>query len=236
MSKLPFRAAFTLIELLVVIAIVSILAAIIFPALASAREKGRQAQCLSNLKQLGLAVQQYTQDNDETLPGAYGGPYPDDVAHVRLGGWVYYELFNGNFDVTMGSIYPYVKSKGVYVCPDDERAKTTGLSYAINGCVNNSFDPALFYESGKALAQIDNPTGTMLFTEEDAGPFGSTNDGILALTFAPGGYDPIADRHNDGAEVSFVDGHVKWYHTDRIHPLGLQTGTPGEVAGSTQCP
>jgi len=86
---------FTLIELLVVIAIIAILAAILFPVFAAAREKARQTTCASNEKQLGLAFIQYVQDYDETWPGVYAN-----------GGWA-------------GRVYPYIKSKGVFQCPDD---------------------------------------------------------------------------------------------------------------------
>jgi prepilin-type N-terminal cleavage/methylation domain-containing protein len=90
---------FTLIELLVVIAIIAILAAILFPVFAKVREKARQTTCASNLKQLGLAFVQYTQDYDETGP-----------VHTATGGsaigWA-------------GELYPYVKSKGLFTCPDD---------------------------------------------------------------------------------------------------------------------
>jgi prepilin-type N-terminal cleavage/methylation domain-containing protein/prepilin-type processing-associated H-X9-DG protein len=103
--------AFTLIELLVVIAIIAILAAILFPVFAKVREKARQTSCLSNEKQLGLAFIQYSEDNNETYPmnGAGGS---------SLGvGWA-------------GQIYPYVKSTGVYHCPDDP---TTPISETTNG-------------------------------------------------------------------------------------------------------
>jgi prepilin-type N-terminal cleavage/methylation domain-containing protein/prepilin-type processing-associated H-X9-DG protein len=89
------RLGFTLIELLVVIAIIAILAAILFPVFAKAREKARQITCASNLNQLGIAITSYCQDNNETFPGGNG--------------WA-------------GDIYQYVKSPGVYSCPDD----TTG--------------------------------------------------------------------------------------------------------------
>ena len=105
------RNAFTLIELLIVIAIIAILAAILFPVFASAREKARQTACLSNLKQLGLAYAQYEQDYDETVP--CGGPWGSGA------GWA-------------GQIYPYVKSEKVYLCPDDT-STLDPISYAVNG-------------------------------------------------------------------------------------------------------
>ncbi|MEO7720067.1 MAG: DUF1559 domain-containing protein [Capsulimonas sp.] len=114
---------FTLIELLVVIAIIAILAAILFPVFAKAREKARQTSCLSNEKQLGLGLLQYAQDNEETFPGGVN----------NLGrGWA-------------GAIYPYVKSAGVYKCPDDSTAPQANMvqtplaevdsptSYGLNG-------------------------------------------------------------------------------------------------------
>src|SRR5450631_192882 len=108
---------FTLIELLVVIAIIAILAAILFPVFAKVREKARQTSCLSNEKQLGLGFIQYVQDNDEHWPTGGGGGQP------TLGtGWA-------------GTIYPYVKSTGVFGCPDDSTNPPNGatlVSYAAN--------------------------------------------------------------------------------------------------------
>src|SRR5579871_4692134 len=100
------RRAFTLIELLVVIAIIAILAAILFPVFAQAREKARGISCLSNLKQLGLALNMYVQDYDETFPlnhieGYWGGP--NDV------GWA-------------TSTQPYIKNLQMLHCPDDEQS------------------------------------------------------------------------------------------------------------------
>ena len=125
MKKSIKITGFTLIELLVVIAIIALLVAILFPAFATAREKARQTSCLSNEKQIGAAFLQYTQDNDELLPGIYT---VQDTSYNQ--GW------------TTGCswasrIYPYLKSTGVYQCPDDptvsNMAGAATVSYIFNG-------------------------------------------------------------------------------------------------------
>ncbi|MDR3707389.1 MAG: DUF1559 domain-containing protein [Capsulimonadaceae bacterium] len=143
------KKAFTLIELLVVIAIIAILAAILFPVFATAREKARQTACLSNLKQLGLAIVQYENDYDETPP--------DGVAHTNTNkGWG-------------GQIYPYVKSVGVYVCPDD-----TWPSVSCSYFINSNFDytpagfswsPPLQCPPAYPLAKFGAPAKTVMFGE-----------------------------------------------------------------------
>ncbi len=123
------NGGFTLIELLVVIAIIAILAAILFPVFAKAREKARQTTCASNEKQLGLAFLQYVQDYDEIFP-QHGGPGAFETYNLGCG-WA-------------GQIYPFVKAKQVYTCPDDTSNNgfnnptlSTELSYAYNFNIPN---------------------------------------------------------------------------------------------------
>jgi len=111
------RSGFTLIELLVVIAIIAILAAILFPVFAQAREKARTASCSSNTKQLGLAVIMYKQDYDERFP--FGGWRPTTALGPEEGTWEW-----------QNSTAPYIKNKGVFRCPstsdlDEDNSKPT---------------------------------------------------------------------------------------------------------------
>jgi len=105
------RRGFTLIELLVVIAIIAILAAILFPVFAQAREKARQSTCLSNCKQVGMALMQYEQDWDESNPGVWFGPYTAASWSQPSNATLYYKW--------MDAVYPYVKNEQVFNCPSD---------------------------------------------------------------------------------------------------------------------
>lgn len=229
-------AGFTLIELLVVIAVISIIAAMLFPVFAKVREKARQTACVSNLRQLSLAFDQYTQDYDERLPGAidvgFGGA-------GFSGGWIVLRhafdqgnpsTLTGAFDPAQGSIYPYVKSAAVYVCPDDGTGARTGNSYSVNSCTDVLGPPGVPDSTqphqGKPLSAFDAPSGFMLLSEE-ASPDdnnSSTDDGILWLPV-----NTTTARHTQGSNFSFVDGHVKWYRTSLATQRSLQTGGTGLV-------
>jgi prepilin-type N-terminal cleavage/methylation domain-containing protein/prepilin-type processing-associated H-X9-DG protein len=144
---------FTLIELLVVIAIIAILAAILFPVFAQAREKARQISCLSNEKQIGLASVQYVQDYDETFPdgqpsapGAYGGF-----------GWA-------------GQLYPYVKSLAVYVCPDDTTTPNAFFApYTSSYCFNEDLVNNTYFAKAItvncAYSKLNSPSKTVVLCE-----------------------------------------------------------------------
>ncbi|BDI31193.1 hypothetical protein CCAX7_32440 [Capsulimonas corticalis] len=149
------RSGFTLIELLVVIAIIAILAAILFPVFAKAREKARQISCASNERQIGIGILQYVQDNDENFPAGRNDQ------GLQLGqGWA-------------GKVYPYVKSTLVFHCPDDPNPpQRDAVNYQISYTANFNFlrtdggstgDPHF----GQALAVLSSPAKTVFLCESN---------------------------------------------------------------------
>lgn len=239
-------AGFSLIELIVVIAIISIMAALLFPTFATAREKARQITCNSNLRQLGMAMTEYIQDSDERFPNAAHGGVPGMNQYA----WMYYRSYSdngtdidpGRFVVTASSIYPYVGSKRLFVCPDDTVADSNGDSYAYNSCLTTPIDAAAVW-AGKNVNIITDSSVTMLLTEEgDASVGKSTNDALFNMfnaAYTPTntnvtGYDAGAysGRHLNGSNILHVDGHVKWYSSSKLAGFQLATGGNGNVCGN----
>jgi len=195
------KRGFTLIELLVVIAIIAILAAILFPVFARAREKARQTSCLSNLKQIGLAHQMYAQDYDETfLAGRYNGECMFGHYH-DLGGNNAINDYYGWWN----HIYPYINNTQIYRCPSQQWTHCT--SGAEVARITNAY---LFNYDGcrlKAMAQIDKPAETMITMDgQNSFVISSTNYKSTAMSAMGNGLD----RHNGGANITFCDGHAKW--------------------------
>ena len=236
------KRGFTLIELLVVIGVIAVLAAILFPVFAKAREKARATSCASNMKQLGLGILQYSQDNDESMP---------NTNTIWGGGWA-------------GEIYPYVKSGGAYGCPDDPTQPSPGyskLSYGFNVNLLPPYDPAnggtgnyFTSASSTSLAAQKAPASTVMLFEvvncTDTG-FGTpgvdvTNAAEISSSIGLGSIDGGCGSgidsnycharyatglisgynipnwqgtlgiHTDGANYAATDGHVKWLRPSNV--------------------
>ncbi len=206
------KCAFTLIELLVVIAIIAILAAILFPVFAQAREKARAISCLSNLKQSGLAYAMYVQDYDETTP----------LQKSKANGGQYWFVL----------IQPYVKSWNLLLCPDRSLTTSrTGNSYPVelkgrllgygynDGWISDSGygltsqvpDPnnaSSTIRPGKAIASIQFPSDCVAFGDTNDTPGYSIGmDNMLGGSDAPTSTKSM--RHNANYNFAFVDGHAK---------------------------
>ncbi len=203
------KKGFTLIELLVVIAIIAILAAILFPVFAQVREKARAISCLSNLKQIGLAVVQYNQDNDEKMPSG-------SSAYGTCSGWAW-------------QVYPYVKSTAAFRCPDDSGVQSTSASYGLNANfgIASATAPA-GSPDGLTIAQFAAPAKTvMLFEVANSKYYDITNgtgatgaNGVSADNMYNGGspsgngyggdYDPNGGNGEKASGATAADGYLKY--------------------------
>ena len=212
---------FTLIELLVVIAIIAILAAILFPVFAQAREKARQASCLSNEKQIGLAILAYTQDYDETFPpGSYMDP-----TNTSPTPWMHL------VDPYVKSGYPVKASDagpikfGVYVCPDFNPA-VAGASPSHSYAVNQNLLPSFINEAipvwgtppVQTLAVVNSPSNVVLLTEAsgsriftDGNDTASLSGGSLVAQQCLAVHLIGRTRHGGGSNYLLTDGHAKWF-------------------------
>ena len=213
------KQGFTLIELLVVIAIIAILAAILFPVFAKAREKARQTSCASNLKQLGTALMAYTQDYDESVPNACPG--------VATGG--YLNGCGSREDYFTNFLDPYIKSSQVFLCPSDGDKNGSSSPCRFSG-VKRSYNMNV-HASGIKLAAFADVAGTVQMADSGVGPFfgiGGRWYGYYTDTQAGeaenwAGWPWVSYRHNNGSNVMFADGHVKWM---KGHTIVRSTLTP----------
>ena len=237
--------AFTLIELLVVIAIIAILAAILFPVFGRARENARRSSCQSNLKQIGLGVLQYAQDNDERLVGNCYGSDQSSNSTVNYK-W-------------MDAIFPYVKSEQVFSCPSDVDETVGGVtytnkyiyhknltaasasyfgSYGMNAAYGNngSIDeggPGI--SGGRSLASIPDSVGTVWVMDAALATTGATygkyrfNFHVYANVTPTGSprrvhvsdyCAEISERHLETLNVLYLDGHVKSSKLDSLLTRG----------------
>jgi prepilin-type N-terminal cleavage/methylation domain-containing protein/prepilin-type processing-associated H-X9-DG protein len=231
--------AFTLIELLVVIAIIAILAAILFPVFARARENARKASCLSNLKQLGIAVEMYKQDYDGYYPFAYMGYL--NSAGLSMWWMLLYD--------------PYVKNKQVWICPTSGQFSTAAnvTTYGINssgsnysqittapyhsgGFGNNPTYPNTRTGSVLNEAAITNPSQT-IFAGDAASNGDKDYNGRMLVGWSSASYIPVLHggqvgpfydqsgatsgqpaSSEGGGNYLFADGHVKWLTANTLIP------------------
>jgi len=237
-----WRRGFTLIELLVVIAIIAILASILFPVFAKAREKARQTSCLSDLKQIGTAVVMYRSDYDETNvrhqtgPCAGGSPCAGpigDVDTLPLGG----PGPSGNLSWRT-ALLPYTKNWQMFICPSAPTLNGTQrrsgacnlpqLGYTLVGSTVSSVGSQYWF--GRADTVVSDPSTTIII-EDGSGamhtcPYrwcGGSSCTAPAFAYDPSIKVPAANvgtaRHNDGCNFAFYDGHAKWLKQVAISQL-----------------
>lgn len=208
------RKAFTLIELLVVIAIIAILAAILFPVFARARENARRTSCLSNIKQIGLGVMQYVQDYDEMYPMAYNGGNPS-------GSQYWNEV-----------LQPYVKSTQVFRCPSSQMTGIVGNYGSLRSIMPISLTSDTFvrlpaiqaaasvfmvFDYGNYYASASN-----VINSGDNSQYlpGMGTSGGVCNNATDGGPIKYADcqngRHFTGVNMAYADGHAKWLKSSFI--------------------
>ncbi len=234
------RRGFTLIELLVVIAIIAILAAILFPVFAKAREKARATSCLSNMKQLTLAVLMYVSDSDSQFPL---GQYPPGASNAAESDYSY-----------RCCVYPYVRNAELWMCPSrlpgggawqgecpDKNASggwpdtTISINRIHENGDNGTPEPPL----GKPESMLTSPALTILLCDDNpSGPLawhplfddGKKNAVLSNYAAIVTDRDPIANpwaRHNGGGNYGFCDGHAKWLTPEAImcgpgdHAIGM---------------
>ena len=233
-----YSRAFTLIELLVVIAIIAILAAILFPVFARARENARRASCMSNLKQIGLGVIQYTQDYDEHFPMYRVTALSTDYA-ARPFGWA-------------DALQPYIKSIQILQCPSDSAAPVSTPAVA-SGYGYTDYAYNLWIggwnvskNAGLSLATLTQPSLTVILTDYTTANADRYTAGAEPYTGAGSMSAPVntglakvpaaAVRHLDGVNFAFTDGHVKWFKgnaTTGVISGAYGAGTPGNISGNS---
>jgi prepilin-type N-terminal cleavage/methylation domain-containing protein/prepilin-type processing-associated H-X9-DG protein len=231
------RKGFTLIELLVVIAIIAILAAILFPVFAQAKESAKKISCLSNVKQYGLAMNMYANDADDCYPEPYVSPP------------YYYAAVWPNTYTWQTEIQPYIKNKQVEWCPSaanpgndytnpgkGDSCWTGSLNYATNCRLDGKYTNTaklsiLAYPSMTIMLEDNGAQGSEGACRIETDEWGWTNSQTNALIADAGsGAQPgPLRRHKGGANYAFCDGHAKWLNGSAMGYLANGTSNDAEV-------
>ena len=244
------KRGFTLIELLIVIAIIAILASILFPAFARARENARRSSCQSNLKQMGLAVMQYVQDHDEqylTLRMRFATP--ELPVEYTAGPSIYRTTSTGITTVHWQKIlHPYTKTFQIFDCPSKRNTTTNNNNHnyglnpfiAADGGGSTPAAASKFVHSSAILA----PALTYLIADYGSYSFTSVSMDTSYTSYLPGIGEAMPSdmcqttatptgqgsllqdcqdgRHFNGINVLFVDGHVKWANSKAVYLQGVE--------------
>jgi len=250
------RSAFTLIELLVVIAIIAILAALLLPALARAKERAWTINCLNNLKQLSACWHLYAVDNEDVLPPNNSVYNIQNHQQLLSGGSWCTNIAPYDTDpvsISSGHLFQYNSSLGIYHCPADRstvidratgapsgitRLRSYNMSISINGWPEFNWQQNQWHPSFKKFTEIRSPTPSSLIAfldvHEDAifdSLFGIPTAQYWGNTMQ--WWDIPANRHSQGANLSFADGHAerwKWKVPKRVTVrMGAQPVLPKEI-------
>lgn len=210
------QRGFTLVELLVVIAIIGVLAALLVPALARGKSAARRTACTSNLRQLGLASQMYWDDNDGKMFPYRSG---SDAKGTRYWfGWIARGAEGDrSFDVEQGAVYPYLKARGIEICPSFNynsrflKQKATGASYGYG--YNLHLSPPLA-KSSLRITQIKHQEQVGLFADSAQvntfqSPASPSNPMLEEFYYFNKSEPTVQFRHQDRANVVFLDNHVE---------------------------